>query len=659
MHFQPWRAAAAAMLALGLALPAAAGTSVVGESTGLPAAQPLYVATTGSDSNPGTLAAPFQTIGRAQTAARAIIASGATNLTVTLRGGTYPIASTLNLTSADSGISYGSYPGEDAILSGGVPITGWTLCTTADAICSSGTTGVYEAAVTPGFDFRELYTNGIHATRARGPTIAGLWTVTSTGFTAPSSVYASYGNRTDIEIVSTGGWQNSRCNVASIVGTAVTMQTPCWTLFYGYTYPQYTGALCSDCTISSWVENAYELLTAADCPSGGCWYLNQSTNIVYYLPRAGENMATVPVVAPSLQHLVSANGVANVSFNRLTFSYTSWLTLDTGGVGYITYQNGYLCTGSVPGNCTAAGGATQPSDAALTFSGGSNHVTLSHDSFTHLAQRAVFFAHGSQDGNFLANICADNGGGCLQWGDITDAAQSNPSLQTTGLVAENNSVGAPFEYLDQGGIFVPIATNSLIANNEILPNPWAGLTIGWGWNVVGNYNNGNTPTDNYIHGQCEQMADCGDIVHDRDRDRDCDPDRHGQLYAGPVVSSEAGLRLPGPRQHPGSLYRQRLRRPGDQHQLLGLHLDQPNQRYHRHRQLDHLQQRARQRHQRHDQFKHIVHLRQPADRGRCRHRRGWHSARRGPWTVGSRIMAWSLIAEIDAALGVLEARPLG
>ena len=78
----------------------------------------------GSDSNPGTQAAPFATIGRAVAASR----SGPRPPQIVLRNGTFYLPSTIELGAADSGLSITAFPSESPVLSGGVPLAAmkWT-----------------------------------------------------------------------------------------------------------------------------------------------------------------------------------------------------------------------------------------------------------------------------------------------------------------------------------------------------------------------------------------------------------------------------------------------------------------------------------------------------------------------------------------------------
>ena len=78
----------------------------------------------GKDSNAGSMAAPFETIGAALAATRKAKGGGAT---IVLRKGVYTGEQALNLTAADSGLTIQNYNGEEAWLSGAKKLnTKWT-----------------------------------------------------------------------------------------------------------------------------------------------------------------------------------------------------------------------------------------------------------------------------------------------------------------------------------------------------------------------------------------------------------------------------------------------------------------------------------------------------------------------------------------------------
>jgi hypothetical protein len=63
----------------------------------------LFVAPWGSDTNPGTEAAPFQTLERARDSVRALAAGMTGDIVVYLRGGSYALANTVVFEAQDSG----------------------------------------------------------------------------------------------------------------------------------------------------------------------------------------------------------------------------------------------------------------------------------------------------------------------------------------------------------------------------------------------------------------------------------------------------------------------------------------------------------------------------------------------------------------------------
>jgi len=118
-------------LAIALAVPAAG--AVPEKANPSAASADFYVATTGSDENPGTKEKPFATLERARDAIRELKQAGelpSGGITVRTRRGEYPVSRTFKLTAADSGtqgapIVYRAYEGEEVRLTGGKALTGF------------------------------------------------------------------------------------------------------------------------------------------------------------------------------------------------------------------------------------------------------------------------------------------------------------------------------------------------------------------------------------------------------------------------------------------------------------------------------------------------------------------------------------------------------
>jgi hypothetical protein len=93
-----------------------------GSSGGIISGPAFYVSPSGSDSNAGSLSAPFKTLTKAQSAMRA----SSTKITY-VRAGTYSIGSTLALTTSDDGETWQYYPSDgvnSAVLNGNNSVSG-------------------------------------------------------------------------------------------------------------------------------------------------------------------------------------------------------------------------------------------------------------------------------------------------------------------------------------------------------------------------------------------------------------------------------------------------------------------------------------------------------------------------------------------------------
>jgi hypothetical protein len=198
-----------------------------GADGGTAVAGAIYVAPDGDDANPGTLAQPLKTVAKARDLVRTKNSAMTSDLTVYLRGGTYPQTSTLTFANADSGnggfyVKYMAYPGERPLITGGQPIKGWKVSDATNNIysASAGTTA-----------FRQLYVNGVKAIRARTPNLLANsvanfnrlsgWDKTANNLQVPNSAVATWNNLTKVEMHVNIAWGDSTLHIASITSSGV------------------------------------------------------------------------------------------------------------------------------------------------------------------------------------------------------------------------------------------------------------------------------------------------------------------------------------------------------------------------------------------------------------------------------------------------------
>ena len=455
-----------------------------GSGSSPPCVQDFYVAPTGSDAASGDESHPFATLNKARDAVRVEPRRGECMLRVNLVSGVYRLASTLTLDGRDSGtdrgdVIYRAAPGAQAVLSGALSVKTWTLHNAGKNIWKAST------SVAPGVMPRQIYVNGVRATRARTPGYPNYYQPTPTGY---EYKYTS-GNDPQIppvwtypgvaELVSSTQWKMMRCPVKSVQGNSVTAQPRCWNNANLFPYPWNFHLL-------SWIENAEEFL---DEP--GEWFLRPDTRELLYIPRPGEDLSIAEVEIPVLEKLVDGSGdettaLAHLRFENLTFRHTTWF--DPNGVdGYALDQSGFHVVGEghLP-NVIGHDPDTIRTPGGLHFIYARN-LTLTGNRFQQMGAVGLDLDTGSQEISVTDNVFSDLSAAAIQLGGV-GANDHHPSsaaqLTRDNTIANNLIEYIGQEYYDAPGIFLGFTTRTLVRNNDIAHVPWTGIAIGWGWGML-------------------------------------------------------------------------------------------------------------------------------------------------------------------------------
>lgn len=310
------------------------------------AAEPViyYVSPNGSDSNPGTIDAPFKTITKARDIVRTINSNMTGDIYVYLRGGTYNITDTITFGPQDSGtngyrIYYKAYPGETPVLNGATKVTGWTR----------HSDNIYKAKLNRSTKLRNLYVNDARAsmTSKRVTARGGHGTYSVTAGQAPwawtsgsksdgvrydlSEVPEITRNKDDLEIVNGTTWnENIVCTRDVITANGyrvLLLQQPYGSIAQT---PGWGAAFTASGTHT--IYNAFEFLNYP-----GQFYFDKTEKTLYYYIRPGENMETADVWAPVVEKLIeiagtsTSNRVKNITFQGITFAHTDYNLVDVGG----------------------------------------------------------------------------------------------------------------------------------------------------------------------------------------------------------------------------------------------------------------------------------------------------------------------------------------
>ena len=520
-NFRAWRLGARLLSAI-LALPGGALAADGGTADASANAQATYyVSPQGNDCNPGTLALPFRTLSKARDVVRTANSAMTGDIIVYLRGGTYPLTSTLSFAAADSGtkgfyVKYLNYPGETPLLTGGQPIGGWTLSDSAKNIWQA--TGVTSR-------FRQLYVNGTKAIRARTPNLgagdtANFNRITGADQTVPnvqvaSSQVANWNNLTKVEMHLMINWGDATLRLASYSTTGATaflkFQSPEAGILSQRPFP-----ILASVKQAYYFENAFEFL---DVP--GEWYLNETTNTLYYEPRTGEDMATATVVAPMVETLISVMGTTadtspahHIWFQGLAFAHSTYLR--PSNFGFLDGQAGQYNVSATAQNQQYVG---RPSAGVLVAN--ANNIWFERNIFSQMAATGLDFNYGTHDDTIVGNVFTDIGGAGVSVGKFVQDETTefhiayNPSnaseISTNDTIKDNYITNVTTEIQGACGIACGYPRAIDIEHNEVSDVNYTGISVGFGWTATANAMSGNRINYNDVNNIVKILADGGGI----------------------------------------------------------------------------------------------------------------------------------------------------
>jgi hypothetical protein len=485
----------------------------------------VYVAPNGSDANPGTFDQPIQTLTKAKALVQALIPTVPSDVVVYLRGGTYPVTSTLTFGTADSGqnghyVKYMAYPGERPILTGGQPITGWTLSDSTNNIYSvSGITS----------PFRQLYVNGVKAIRARSPNLGANGALNFNRLTGANNTaetiqvsaaeVGNWKNLTNVEMHVMTGWCDNTVRLASISTQGptanITIQSPENAILFVRPYPHLGGQFGGFTPHVYYFENAYEFL---DQP--GEWYLDETAQVLYYKPRVGEDMSTAMVVAPMVETIVAVAGTSTSDqagylwFQGLAFAHSTYMRPSQDG--FLDGQAGQYSLTATADNKQTVG--RPPAGVEVT---NANHLHFEGNLFTQMAATGLDLISGTHDDVIIGNVFTDIGGSGFSIAKFTasdtteyhipyDPADTN-EICNRDTFKDNYINNVTTEIQGACGIAAGYPANVDIEHNEVANTNYTGISIGFGWTSAVNAMTNNTINYNNVHDVVHLLADGASI----------------------------------------------------------------------------------------------------------------------------------------------------
>jgi hypothetical protein len=445
----------------------------------------LYVSPDGSDENPGTRAAPFQTLEHVREAARATDKSRPGETVVYLCDGVYTLAETLEFDARDSGtethpVIYRACPDATPVISGGRRLTGWNK-----------TGQLAWEAPTGELDFRQLYVNGKKALRARFPNLGNYlnlveWDEETRTIVLPEGSVRDWQDFNQAEIHVQMVWSIAIMRLQAFStadnGVGLTVTNPERDLVFKREHPRKFP------NQSFHFENSREFM---DQP--GEWSIHLEKGICSYLPRSGEDLNAAEVIVPGLETLVSIVGTLDdpvrcLRFEGLTFMYSNWIRPNH--QGYLNLQAGQYTIEPTVKNTQYVG---RP--PAAVYAAGVQNVVFTRNVFKHLGATGLDIHYGSSHCEVVGNVFYDISGTAVSQARLSDPdvqihTPYNPRDPRDRCVNDSihnnyiHSVG--FDYGGAVGILCGYTTGVTIDHNELRDLAYSGISVGWGWNPAPN-----------------------------------------------------------------------------------------------------------------------------------------------------------------------------
>jgi len=405
---------------------------------------------------------PLGEINTLAVAQQALRAQGGTEpVTVWIKGGTY--AEALEITATDRfNVTWRNMPGEEVVITGAKEITGWQADVVNGMSCWSTQvegyfTSLYhptEILSRPRYPAQGyLFVDHVEDAKLACPegTIPWDLTLAHLSFFAKAGDLRQFHALQDVTLRVLHYWKDE---ISSLVSYDNATRELVW---------ERPAAMQVRADDRYFLENVFEELKQP-----GQWYLDRASAKLYYIPFAGENMASTVLYAGEKERLLTIAGAENIAFQGITFQNTAW-TMPDGGNAW-----------GVPGMEFPQAAYDVKPCVLVT---GSNGVNFEGCKFDNIGATALKFGGNVHDSGVTGCEFVQIGGNAVFIHGDFGAPNSGINV-TNNLIAHYGR-----RFFCAIGVLNIHAHHVEISNNEIFDGYYTGISSGWVWGYSAN------PTD--------------------------------------------------------------------------------------------------------------------------------------------------------------------
>ncbi|GEC70821.1 hypothetical protein FFL01_03600 [Flavobacterium flevense] len=503
----------------------------------------IWVAVNGKDTNEGTKASPLATVHMALRKARELRrlkdASIKGGIHIIIKDGTYYLDEPLFVRPEDSGTADSPTTIEadvnaKPIFNGGIAIKNWKKTTTSINGLKKGTAWVADAPTIAGnvINYRQLWVNDVKAVRAKNTLgnkmerILSWDKETETCWIPFKDKSVKFEPGMEMFIIQWWAIANLRIKNIEVVkdSARLSFEKPESRIQSEHPWPA-PWISKNNGNSAFFLNNGMSMLNEA-----GEWFLDRKNAKIYYIPRAGENMANAKVIAPVLENLVEVKGtidtpVHDIKFKGISFQYSNWLRPSQ--QGHVPLQAGmYLLDAyklKIPGTPNQASLENQAwvgRPRAAVEVNYANNTVFESCSFEHLSSTGLDLNKGTHHNVVQGNLFKDIGGNGISVGVFSEEAfEAHLPLQvkdereicSNELIADNLITNVANEDWGCLGIAAGFVKNLTIEHNEISDVAYSGISMGWGWTHTKNVMQNNKILANKIHYYAKHLHDVAGI----------------------------------------------------------------------------------------------------------------------------------------------------